>query len=103
MGKRGFIAYDPYLARKRFNADLVVTIYYLKLLRYDVVLKKDEEGFFTRSARQIEGATCITRRQQERARKWLEEHAFITTAVKPPYGSIGPQLHFQIIDKNRPL
>lgn len=101
MTKRGFIAYDPMLAKEKFDADMVVAIYYLKLQRYDVILRKDTEGFFTVSARQIEKATCITRRQQERVRKWLEKHKFITTVVKIPKDRSAPQLHFMLVDKKR--
>lgn len=99
MGKRGFIAYDPVLARELFNADPVIAIYYQKLLRYDEILKKDKQGFFTISARQIEKATCITRRQQERARQWLERQGFITMMLKLPRDKISPQLHFRIVDR----
>lgn len=98
MGRRGFIAYDPDLARERFNADPVIAIYYLKLLRYDRILSKGDDGFFTVSAKRVEKATCITRRQQERARKWLEGHAFIVMKLKTPEGRTSPQLHYKLID-----
>ena len=99
MGKRGFIAYDPFLAREKFNADMVIAIYYLKLLRYDEVLTKDADGFFKRSMKQIEQDTCIKRRQQERARNWLESHNLIITKVKVPEKRNIPYIHFKIIDK----
>lgn len=101
--KRGFIAYDPVLAVEKFNGDMVVTIYYLKLLRYEQILSKDDEGFFTRSIRDIEKATCIKRRQQESARKWLERQGYITSALKVPTGKTAPQLHFKIVDMKRLL
>lgn len=97
MGK-GFIAYDPLLARKKFDADMVAAIYYTKLLRYDKILAKDNEGFFTRNARQIEEATCITSKQQDRVRERLEKKKFILTIVKIPLGKSAPQMHFKIID-----
>lgn len=103
MGKRGFIAYDPILARDYFGADVVIAIYYLKLLRYDAILEKDHEGFFKRTEKQLDKATCIKRRQQERARRWLERQHFIITALKVPVGSTAPQLHFKIVDESRPI
>lgn len=100
MGKRGFIAYDPQLARAYFNADPIVAIYYAKLLRYDVILPKDSEGYFTRSTQEIEQSTCITRKQQDRARKQLLVGGYILTALKVPTDKSAPQLHFKLIDKN---
>lgn len=100
MGKRGFIAFDPVLAREKFNADIVIAIYYAKLLRYDQILSKDGEGFFTRSNKEIEEATCITRRQQERVRKWLMGHNYLLTTLKIPDGDSAPQLHYKIIDSS---
>jgi hypothetical protein len=101
MGNKGFIAYDPELARIAFNSDILVTIYYEKLLRYDAILPKDSKGFFTRSAAQITSATCISRKQQERTRKWLESHQYIQTCLKPPENKQSPQMHFLIIDSKR--
>jgi hypothetical protein len=103
MGKRGFIAYDPVLARDSFNADPVIAIYYLKLLRYDTILDKDGEGYFVRTEKQIEKATCIKRRQQERIKKWLERHNFITTMIKVPEDKSAPHTHFRIVDNKRPM
>ncbi len=100
MGKQGFIAYDPALARQKFNADPIMAIYYTKLLRYDEILDKDPNGFFTRSAKQIEQATCIGSKQQDRIREWLVSHAFIQTDVKIPEGKSAPQMHFKVIDKH---
>lgn len=101
MGKRGFIAFDPVLAREKFNADIVIAIYYAKLLRYDQILSKDGEGFFTRSNQQIEQSTCITSKQQRRACQWLEDNEYIIVALKAPQGKTSKQLHFRIVDKNR--
>lgn len=103
MGKRGFIAYDPILAREKFSADLVVAIYYQKLLRYDEILKKDTEGLFTASSRLIEKATCISSKQQDRTRTWLEKYGFIVTVLKIPDGKSSQQMHFRIVDEKRPL
>lgn len=103
MGKRGFIAYDPLLARDTFNADMVVTIYYMKLLRYDSILAKDSQGFFTRTVEQMEKATCIKRRKQEKARSWLERRSFIIMKMDIPEGKTSPQLHYKLVDENRPL
>lgn len=99
MGKRGFIAYDPILAREKFASDIVITIYYTKLLRYDEILSKDSEGFFTRSNRQIEVSTCITSKQQRRACQWLEDHSYIVVELRTPVGKASKQLHFKIIDR----
>jgi hypothetical protein len=101
MGRRGFIAYDPELARSAFNSDPLATIYYTKLLRFDTILKKDREGFFTRSTRQISVATCISRKQQDRVRKWLESQGYIQTCLKVPEDKSAPQLHFKIVDSKR--
>ncbi len=103
MGKRGFIAYDPELTRNKFNSDPIITIYYMKLLRYDQILTKDDEGLFTRSSKQIEEATCITHKQQYRVRRWLERQSFIVTTLKVPSGTTSPQVHFRIVDTKRPL
>lgn len=100
MGKTGFIAYDPELARVKFNSDPIAAIYYKKLQRYDEILDKDSEGFFSRSADQISRATCITRRQQERVRKWLEKANFIVCVLKIPEGKTAPQVHFRLVDEN---
>lgn len=100
MGK-GFIAYSPQVARDYFESDLVTTIYYKKLLNLDEILDKDTEGFFTRSQKEIEAFTCIKRRQQDRARSWLERHSFIVTALKIPEGKTAPQMHYKIVDKKR--
>ncbi len=100
MGKRGFIAFDPILAQEKFNADIVIAIYYAKMLRYDQILSKDGEGFFTRSSQEIEKATCIKRRKQERARQWLVNHNYLNVTLKIPDGDVAPQLHYKIIDSN---
>lgn len=94
----GFIAYDPEMAKKFFDSDPIIAIYYLKLSRYDVVLSKDEEGFFTRTTNQIYNDTCITRKQQERARHWLVRQGHIHTTLKIPAGTTAPQVHYRIID-----
>lgn len=77
---------------------MITAIYYTKLLRYDAILAKDDKGFFTRTTRQIEEATCITRKQQDRVRKWLEAQLFIVTMLKVPDGCTAPQVHFKIVD-----
>jgi hypothetical protein len=102
MGRKGFIAYDPELAKDIFGSDPIVAIYYEKLLRYEQILPRDREGFFTRTIKQIEEATCIKRTKQERVRKWLEEHRFIVAMVKTRPGTAISQLHFKVVDKNRP-
>lgn len=101
MGKKGFIAFSPHIARKYFESDVVTAIYYEKLLRYDAILDKDTEGFFTRTSEQIENSTCIKRRQQDRVRKWLEQQGYVLTCIKIPIGKTAPQLHFKIVDKKQ--
>lgn len=98
MGKN-FIAYDPELTRECFNSDVIVGIYYKKLLNYDELLEKDNEGFFTVRPETVEVATCVKRRGQDRARNWLIKRGFIATVLKVPLGKIGPQVHYRIIDK----
>ena len=101
MGKRGFIAYDPYVARKYFDADVVTAIYYTKLLNCNEILEKDPEGFFTVTSQTLEKLTCIKRRQQDRVRKYLEMGGYILTCIKIPLDKSAPQMHFKIVDDKR--
>lgn len=99
--KRGFIAFDPELAKEKFNSDIIIAIYYKKLLNCEEILSKDPNGFFTVKSQTMEKLTCIKRRQQDRARKWLEHQGYILTLVKIPEDKTAPQVHFKIVDNMR--
>lgn len=99
MGKNWFIPYDPSLAKEHFGSDVVTAIYYMRMLRYDQILDKDSSGFFTVRSGSIEASTCISRRQQERARKYLESNCYLSTILRVPEGKTSPQVHYRIDKK----
>lgn len=57
--------------------DHAAAIYYQQLLYYSKREVIDTEGFFPKSASEMEGSTALTRRQQDRAREKLARLGWI--------------------------